>query len=65
VHHRSDRVGGEQCLEQRAIAHVASDELQRSPGELLDAVQSGLRTVAQIVQHQHFMPGLQQFEHRV
>jgi len=47
------------------IAHVAPDELQRSPGELLDAVQSRLRAVAQIVQYQHFMPGLQQFEHRV
>ncbi len=65
VHHRSDRVGSEERLEQRAIAHVALDEVQWPAGQLLHTVQSQLRAVAQVVQYQHLMPGQQQFEHRV
>ena len=65
MHHCGDRIGGEQRLEQRPVAHVALDEVQRPASQLLDAVERQLRAVAQIVQHQHLVAGLQQFEHCV
>ena len=65
VQHRSYRIGGEERIEQRAIAHVALDELGLATGEGFDPIQRDLGTVTKIVQHQYFVARQEQLQHGV
>ncbi len=56
-----DARAGEQVIEQPAVADIALHELRRLGGDLLDAGQHGGAAVAQIVQADHLVAGVQQF----
>ena len=60
-----DAVARQQLLQRAAITRVALDQQRPAAGNLFDAVHHLRRTVAEVVENDHVMPGAQQFHHGV
>ena len=62
MNHHVDTPTREQILEQRGIAHVANDEIDRPTGKGFDAIDGAAMTARQIVDDDHTESGRRQLD---